>query len=375
MASSASVNPVRSLVTKSPLLDQGDIDAKRQEILDYFHDSFSLYESIFECLANDEAFFARANPLRHPLIFYYGHTSVFFINKLNVANLIDQRVDPYLESTLAIGVDEMSWDDLNESSYDWPSPAEVKAHRDKTREIVDQFIRECDFTMPIDWNSPMWIVMMGIEHERIHLETTSMLIRELPLEMVKPHKIWSYICRETGMPPANELLPIAGGVVEMGKSRTNPLYGWDNEYGYCKADVAPFKASKFLVSNLEFLEFINDGGYQTESHWTEEGWRWVEYNNAEHPAQHGELAVHGCRLHVGEPPGAVLFNLVRTDVAQTAPAEVRLPVSDDARSHRNAMELACRYQLPGSQGLLQLEVCKNGQAFSNADGSRMVQAP
>ena len=169
------------VVTRTPLLEGGDPDEKRNEILQYFHDSFTLYESLFECLASDEAFYRRANRLRQPLIFYYGHTSVFFINKLNVANLIDERIDPKLESLLAVGVDEMSWDDLNDDNYDWPTPAEVKAHRDKTREIVDRFIRECDFSMPVDWNSPMWIVLMGIEHERIHLETSSILMRELPI--------------------------------------------------------------------------------------------------------------------------------------------------------------------------------------------------
>ena len=166
------------IVTKTPLLDGNSVEDVRQEILSYFHATFSLYESIFECLVNDDAYYRKANPLRHPLIFYYGHTSVFFVNKLNVANLIDQRIDPVMESTLAVGVDEMSWDDLNDQNYQWPTPAEVKVHRDKTRELVDQFIRNTDFSLPIDWQNPMWIVMMGIEHERIHLETTSILIRD-----------------------------------------------------------------------------------------------------------------------------------------------------------------------------------------------------
>ena len=167
------------IVTRTLLLDRGDVEAKRQEILDYFHHSFTLYESLFECLANDEAYLRRANRLRQPLIFYYGHTAVFFINKLRVANLIDERIDPRLESLLAVGVDEMSWDDLNDNNYDWPTPAEVKTLRDKTREVVDRFIRECDFAMPINWDNPMWIVLMGIEHERIHLETSSILILSL----------------------------------------------------------------------------------------------------------------------------------------------------------------------------------------------------
>ncbi len=271
------------LVTKMPLLEGGDVEAKRQEILEYFHHSFTLYESIFECLASDDSYYRRANTLRQPLIFYYGHTSVFFINKLNVANLIDQRVDPKLESISAVGVDEMSWDDLNEDHFDWPTPAQVKEHRDRTRAIVDEFIRTCEFSLPIDWNSPMWIVLMGIEHERIHLETTSILIRELPLEMVKPHPVWGNICRESGLAPTNELVSVAGGNVELGKSRTNPLFGWDNEYGYSSEEVASFKASKYLVSNQEFLEFVEDGGYETESFWTPEGWSWIEFSQAKHP--------------------------------------------------------------------------------------------
>lgn len=271
------------LVTKTPLLNQGDVEAKRAEILKYFHDSFTLYESLFECLVGDEAFFARANTLRQPLIFYYGHTSVFFINKLNVANLINERIDPQMESILAIGVDEMSWDDLDDKNYEWPTPQQVKEHRHKTREIVDRFIRECDFSMPIDWSNPMWIVLMGIEHERIHLETSSILMRELPLEMVKPHPVWGNICSDRGAAPENELIEVKGGQIKLGKSKSNPLYGWDNEYGQVEYEVSDFKASKYLVSNQEFLEFIEAGGYTNKEYWTEEGWGWVEFKNAAHP--------------------------------------------------------------------------------------------
>ena len=271
------------VVTRTPLLDSGDVESKRQEILDYFHASFTLYESLFECLAGDEGFYQRANRLRQPLIFYYGHTAVFFINKLNVANLINERIDPKIESMLAVGVDEMSWDDLNDDNYQWPTPAEVKAHRDKTREIVDRFIRECDFSLPIDWNSPMWIVLMGIEHERIHLETSSILMRELPIEMIKPHPVWGEICRDQAAAPENGLVSVEGGKVELGKSKQNPIYGWDNEYGYSAEEVKSFKASKYLVSNGEMLQFVEAGGYQNESYWTEEGRGWLEFSKALHP--------------------------------------------------------------------------------------------
>jgi len=273
----------KSVVTKTTLLHGNDPESKREEILHYFHQSFSLYESLFECLANDDSYYQRASPLRHPLIFYYGHTAVFFINKLNVANLIDQRIDPMLESSLAIGVDEMSWDDLNDKSYDWPTPAVVKDYRDKTRELVDNFIRTCDISLPIQWNDPLWIVMMGIEHERIHLETSSVLIRELPLHCVKPHTLWGNICDVTAEAPDNELLPVEGGAVVIGKSKDDPLYGWDLEYGKQAHQVADFKASKYLVSNAEFKQFMDAEGYSTRRYWTEEGWGWAQYRKATMP--------------------------------------------------------------------------------------------
>lgn len=272
------------LVTKTPILDAGDVASKRQEILDYFHHTFTLYESLFECLANDEAFYTRANRLRYPLIFYYCHTAVFFINKLNAANWIDTRIDPQLESSMAVGVDEMSWDDLNEEHFDWPTPGQVKAYRDQTRETVDRFIRQCDFDLPIDWNSPMWIVLMGIEHERIHLETSSVLIRELPIELVHDHPVWGNVCRQSGVAPENRMIPVSGGVVELGKAKTSPLYGWDVEYGYCSVEVKPFAASQYLVSNQEFRTFIEADGYQDRQYWTPEGNKWLEFSHATHPA-------------------------------------------------------------------------------------------
>jgi 5-histidylcysteine sulfoxide synthase/putative 4-mercaptohistidine N1-methyltranferase len=277
----------KDVITRTTVLNQGDAEQKRSEILEYFHKSFDLYESLFECLVSEEAFRTKASPLRHPLIFYYGHTAVFFINKLNVAKLIDERIDPALESSLAIGVDEMSWDDLNDRNYAWPSSSEVKAYRDKTRALVDNFIRTCDVQLPVSWEDPLWMIMMGIEHERIHLETSSVLIRELPLSLVRQHPLWSTICRTYSRTqsdaPDNSLLPVKGGEITLGKSRQDGLYGWDVEYGSHSTTVEDFKASRFLVSNAEYLSFMQAGGYTERCYWTDEGWGWVQYRNATHP--------------------------------------------------------------------------------------------
>jgi hypothetical protein len=32
----------------------------------------------------------------------------------------------------------------------------------------------------------MWVLLMGIEHERIHLETSAVIMRRVPIEYIKP---------------------------------------------------------------------------------------------------------------------------------------------------------------------------------------------
>jgi len=268
--------------TRTTILNSGDPEQKRAEILAYFHATYDIDEKLYETLKYDEAFYLRADRLRHPLIFYLGHTATFFINKLTIARVIDKRINPAYESMFAVGVDEMSWDDLDERHYDWPTRQQVKAYRDKVRELVDGLIRSMPLTLPITWESPWWGIMMGIEHERIHLETSSVLIRQLPIDQVVQLPFWE-ICREAGEPPVNELVPVAGGRVMLGKAKDHTLYGWDNEFGKHEAEVSGFRASRYLVSNREFLDFVEAGCYLDRQWWSDEGWNWRAFRKAEHP--------------------------------------------------------------------------------------------
>ncbi len=264
------------------ILNEGDPEQKRSEILEYFHRTFDVDEKLYGTLKEESTFYLRADRLRHPLIFYFGHTATFFINKLIIARLIQNRINPRFESMFAVGVDEMSWDDLDATHYDWPARQEVKEYRDKVRELVDGVIRRIPLKLPVAWGDPFWAIMMGIEHERIHLETSSVLIRQLPVDQVVQLPFWE-ICREFGEPPENCLLAVPGGKVHLGKAHGDPLYGWDNEYGRHEAEVPDFKASQYLVSNCEFLAFVEDGGYANQRWWTEEGWNWRTFRKAEHP--------------------------------------------------------------------------------------------
>ncbi len=271
-----------ALFPRTPPLADADPAHSRQRILDYFHRTFDRYEQLFEVLTCDEAYFEKPIALRHPLIFYFGHTATFFVNKLLLAGLLKERINPRFESMFAIGVDEMSWDDLNEANYDWPTVAAVRDYRNRVRAAVDAIIRNAPLTLPIDWENPWWAIVMGIEHERIHLETSSVLIRQHRLDYVRPHPAW-VPCSLSGALPDNRLVDIPAGEVRLGKAFADASYGWDNEYGEHRAAVPAFKAARHLVSNGEFLSFVEAGGYEDDRLWDQEGKAWKRFARAHHP--------------------------------------------------------------------------------------------
>lgn len=259
-----------------------DASTLRSSLLQYFVETFDRYEALFEHLTEEDAFYAKPISLRHPLIFYYGHTATFFVNKLVLAGLLDERVDPKLESILAVGVDEMSWDDLDETHYDWPSVDEVRRYRAEVRRRVTDLIEHAPLEGVVGWHHPWWAIVMGIEHERIHLETSAVLITQQRLDYVRPVPGWEP-CRDAGSAPANALVEVPAGGIVLGRPRSDPLYGWDNEYGQHEAEVAAFAASRFLVSNQEFVAFVEAGGYATPRYWDEEGAGWLAFSHATHP--------------------------------------------------------------------------------------------
>lgn len=271
-------------IKNSVNLSTGTIEEKRAEIKKQFLQTYELDEKLFDLLKDKEFLYQQPNKLRHPLIFYYGHTATFFINKLVLANILENRLNKDFESIFAIGVDEMSWDDLNSSNYKWPTFEEIKEYRNKVKEIVLDLIENMQFSLPINWDCAMWIILMGIEHENIHIETSSVLLRELDIKYLIEDEIFEYSNEASNEYPKNELLNVKGTQVLLQKDRNNPIfYGWDNEFSNHKAFIKDFQASKYLVSNGEFLEFVKEGGYNNFEFFSTEGKNWLSYTNAKYP--------------------------------------------------------------------------------------------
>ena len=99
-----------TLKTLSPELSRKTVLLKnnpnlKEEIKSYFLQTYSVYEKLFDILADDRAYYIRAEPLRHPLIFYFGHTATVYVNKFIDHGIISHRINEDFEKMFAVGVD------------------------------------------------------------------------------------------------------------------------------------------------------------------------------------------------------------------------------------------------------------------------------
>jgi formylglycine-generating enzyme required for sulfatase activity len=88
---------------------------------------------------------------------------------------------------------------------------------------------------------------------------------------------WSWLADDGGRSHAHKdgpWLTHEGGLVEIGHS--GPGFAFDNESPRHEVFLRPFALASRLVTNEDWLEFINDGGYDRPELWLSDGWATVQ---------------------------------------------------------------------------------------------------
>lgn len=102
---------------------------------------------------------------------------------------------------------------------------------------------------------------------------------------------------------------VEGGLINFGADEGKcALY---DEFPMHTRFIYPFKMSHRLVTNSEYIEFIEDKGYENRSLWEREGWKWKEKNGISKPLYwEGNLqhTIHGSRpIDMSEPVSNVSY--------------------------------------------------------------------
>ena len=119
-----------------------------------------------------------------------------------------------------------------------------------------------------------YLFTMAIHHECQHQELLVYDLQHLLGEQYRPPQ------RKQPETPTNiekNSIKIDGGLYSMGYSGND--YCYDIELPEHKTYLNDFKIDNFLVSNREFLDFMNHGGYEDYSFWLSDGWDAVKENN------------------------------------------------------------------------------------------------
>ncbi len=212
-----------------------------------------------------------------PPKWHIGHTTWFFETFVLKPNLKDYKeFDPsynyvfnsYYET---IGARVVRTDRGNLSR---PTVADVYKYRAYVDEAMLRLLQQELSTELQD------IITLGLNHEQQHQELLATDIKYilghnplLPAYMPEVETAQHTV--------SNEFMQVAAGIYEIGYNGSG--FCFDNELGRHKVYLQEYKIASALVTNGEYLEFINAGGYQKHQYWHAEGLDWVKTNNITAP--------------------------------------------------------------------------------------------
>lgn len=238
-------------------------------VLDRYNNVRRITEKLCEPLKTEDYVIQTSHDMS-PLNWHLGHVTWFFENSLLKPFLLKYHPisDDYhylfgsnCEST------EPGFPKSNRRMFSRPTVKEVFEYR----RFVDENVEKLVSNAPENHRQEILkLMIIGINHEQQHQERLLMDIKQnFYFNPLRP----SYTdIREASSPETVDLkwIRFDPGVVEIGHD--NNGFSYDNERPRHKVYLNPFRLSSRLVTNREYLEFIEDGGYDEPRFWPSDGW-------------------------------------------------------------------------------------------------------
>ncbi|MGE3508013.1 MAG: SUMF1/EgtB/PvdO family nonheme iron enzyme [Vicinamibacterales bacterium] len=236
-------------------------------------------------LVTDEAYYLQPIALRHPIVFYEGHLPAFSFNTLVKRALGGSPIDEGLERLFARGIDpdERQVSPSESRAEDlWPTRDQVRAFADEADRRVLEALGRADLDRPGDpFLDRAEAVFAILEHEAMHQETLLYLWHRLPYELKRRPS--SYRPQLDGTAPAVIGVDVPGGRATLGVDASASEFTWDNERPSYRVEVPAFTIDRDNVTNVAFLAFVDDGGYQDPRWWEGDDWAWIQEEGRTHP--------------------------------------------------------------------------------------------
>lgn len=156
-----------------------------------------------------------------------------------------------------------------------PSLAEVRAYRQAVDARMGRLLH--------DERSDVLagLLALGLQHEQQHQELMlTDVLHLLSMNPLKPAYQASPVTNSVSTPPF-AWFKFDAGLVEIGHAGSG--FCFDNELPRHRQFLEAFSLASRLVTNGEFLEFVESGAYADPALWLSEGWDWVRTQGLTQP--------------------------------------------------------------------------------------------
>lgn len=213
-----------------------------------------------------------------PLKWHLGHTTWFFETFVLIPNLKGYKPFhpkyPKIFNSYYISAGDR-WDRASRGQLTRPTVKEVFEYREYVEKHIVEFLEKEELTQEV-----AKVVYLGTQHEQQHQELFLYDIKRIlgdnPLNPVY---------RKGNIKPETqnekEWLTVEEAIYEIGYQGEN--FHFDNEEGEHKVFLHGFQIESGLVTNGEYMEFIEAGGYTSFQYWLSEAWDWVTNEKVESP--------------------------------------------------------------------------------------------
>ena len=235
--------------------------ATEKSLKDALQDTRSRTLALVEDL-NEQQLMGRRLPTVNPLCWEIAHTAYF--HELWVLRHLGGQKE------ILPGSDDL-FDSISiqhDRRWDLPLPGMQAI----LKYMQDVLAAECMQLEQIELEeAAKYFYLLAIFHEDMHGEALTYTRQTLAYPV--PQFLQDKASTDPAGPVANEDIEIAGGLFLLGAERDGEFL-FDNEKWAHRVTLAPFRIAKFAVSNQDYVEFVEAGGYRTEKYWCREGWQW-----------------------------------------------------------------------------------------------------
>jgi ergothioneine biosynthesis protein EgtB len=152
-----------------------------------------------------------------------------------------------------------------------PTVLDIYRYREYVDEAMERFL--CDGPSA----EVSELLILGFNHEEQHQELLYTDIKYiLGHNPLFPAYSKEYISPEIEKSSLDEFIRVEEGIYEVGFEGEG--FSFDNELNRHKVYLNTYEICPNLVTNAEYIEFMNSGGYHDFRYWHAEGWAWVNEN-------------------------------------------------------------------------------------------------